>query len=100
MQPDPDNRPDRPPLVALLESLNIGQNAKRGAVGGLSLAVIAYLFRFLELWGPLADGRQYPVVGPEGWFLLLAFVLAATSAMLITVVLTVSAAVQETRHAK
>lgn len=92
-------QPDRPPLVALLESLDIGRNVKRGAGGGLLLAIVAYLFRFLEVWGPLADGRQYPIVGPEGWFLLLAFVLAVTSAMLITVALTIAAAVQKTRYA-
>jgi hypothetical protein len=100
-EPDADSetagQPTRPPLVALLESLDIGQNATRGAIGGIVIAAGAYLFRFLEVWGPLADGRQYPVVGPEGWFLLLAFVLAATSALLITVGLTVRAAVRETR---
>lgn len=79
------SEPDRPPVLALLESLDLYRNAKIGIAAGLTVAIVAYLVRFLELLGPLVDGQSYPFVGPETWFLLLAFVLAVTMGLLVTV---------------
>nr|WP_119822034.1 hypothetical protein [Halalkaliarchaeum desulfuricum] len=71
----------------MLSALSVPKHAKRGALAGLLLAIAAYLVRVLELLGPPPGAREYPILGPEGWFLVLAFVLAVTSAMLITILL-------------
>lgn len=91
-------QPDRPPLMTLLEAFGLRRNVKIGAVAGVTLAVAAYLFRVLELWGPFAGTRQYPILGIEGWFLLLAFVLAVTFGMLVAATLTVATAVGRLRR--
>jgi hypothetical protein len=65
---------------------------------GVALAAAVYLFRVLELLGPFAGTRQYPVVGPEGWFLLLAFVLASATALFVTAALTVASAYRLSRE--
>ncbi len=75
------------------------RNAAVGAGAGLLLAAAAYLFRVLELWGPVDGTREYPVLGPEGWFLLLAFVLAVAFGLLVTAALTVATAVSRARAA-
>ncbi len=75
------------------------RNAAIGAGAGLLVAAAAYLFRVLELWGPVGGTREYPILGPEGWFLLLAFVLAAAFGLLVTAVLTLATAVSRTRAA-
>jgi hypothetical protein len=84
-----DDVPDRPPAAGLVAALRVPRNAAAGAVAGVCLAVGAYLFRVLELVGPSAATREYPVLGPEGWFLVLAFVLASATALLVTALLTV-----------
>jgi len=43
------------------------------------------------------DIRDYPLFGPDVWFLLLAFVLAATFALLVAIGLTVVEAVRGAR---
>ena len=87
-----DEIPGRPPSGGLVRALNVPRNAKLGVATGLGLAVVVYLFRVLELLGPFAGTRQYPVLGAEGWFLLLAFVLASATALLVTGLLTLVSA--------
>lgn len=86
------NVPDRPPSGGLVRALNVPRNAAVGAVVGLLLAVGAYAFRVLEVVGPFDGTRQYPLLGPEGWFLGLALVLASATALLVTGALTVASA--------
>ncbi|WP_101295744.1 DUF7536 family protein [Halegenticoccus soli] len=93
-----DDVPERPPADGLLRALAVRRNARIGAATGLALAVAAYVFRVLELFGPFAGTREYPFFGPEVWFLLLAFVLATTSAMLVTALLTVASAYRLARE--
>jgi hypothetical protein len=90
--------PGRPPSGGLVEALNVPRNAKLGVLAGVGLAVAVYLFRVLELLGPFAGTRQYPVIGAEGWFLLLAFVLASATALLVTGLLTVVSAYRLARE--
>ncbi|WP_410765700.1 hypothetical protein [Haloferax sp. DFSO60] len=87
-----DDIPERPPSSGLVQALNVPRNAGIGLVAGVVLAVSAYLVRVLELFGPFAGTRQYPGLGPEGWFLILAFVLASATALLVTAVLTIVSA--------
>jgi hypothetical protein len=88
------DRPEGPPLAALAAALHVRRNVIAGAVLGFALGLGAYLVRVLELFGPVAGTREYPVLGVAGWFLLLAFVLAVTSALLIAAVLTVLSAIR------
>lgn len=102
-RPEPDDagepeRPERPPASAVLSALSVPKHARHGAIVGVLLAVGAYLVRVLELLGPAAGGREYPVLGPEAWFLVLAFVLAVTAAMLVTILLTAVEAVRMARQ--
>lgn len=97
-QPVSESRPDRPPGEGLLRALNVPRNVLVGLFAGLLLAAGAYLVRVFELLGPVPNGRQYPIVGPEGYFLLLAFVLAAGTAMLVATVLTVASALRLARE--
>jgi hypothetical protein len=90
--------PDRPPQSGLVSALSVPRNATIGVAVGISLAILAYLARVLELFGPFAGTREYPVLGPEGWFLILAFVLATSTALLVASVLTVVEAVRLTRE--
>jgi hypothetical protein len=83
-----DDVPDRPPAAGLVAALDVRRNAAAGAVVGVCLAVGAYLFRVREVAGPFAGTREYPVLGAEGWFLVLAFVLASATALLVTALLT------------
>jgi Mg/Co/Ni transporter MgtE len=85
-------------MLVLLESLSFYRNVRVGAAVGALLAVLLYLVRTLELLGPVIDTREYPLFGPDVWFLLLAFVLAATSALSVAVVLTIAAAVRGARE--
>ncbi|AKU06604.1 hypothetical protein C5B90_05380 [Haloferax sp. Atlit-12N] len=87
-----DDVPERPPTGGLVQALDVPRNAAIGAAVGLALAVVAYLFRVLELFGPFAGTREYPILGPEGWFLILAFVLASATALLVATVLTLVSA--------
>jgi hypothetical protein len=93
-----DEVPGRPASGGLVQALNVPRNAKLGVAAGVALAVVVYLFRVFELLGPFAGTRQYPVIGAEGWFLLLAFVLASATALLVTAVLTVASAYRLSRE--
>jgi hypothetical protein len=84
--------PDRPPSGGLVDALDVPRNAAIGVGVGIALALSAYLFRVLELVGPFAGTREFPVLGPELWFALLAFVLASATALLVTAVLTLVSA--------
>ena len=95
-----DDVPDRPPTTNLLFAVDLPRNAAVGAVVGLLFAVGVYLFRVLEILGPFRGTREFPVLGPEGWFLMLAFVLASATAMLVTAVLTLLSAYRLVRDAE
>ncbi|MGQ3328797.1 DUF7536 family protein [Halorubrum sp. FL23] len=84
-------------MLVLLESLAFYRNVRVGLVAGAALAVLLYAVRTLELLGPVIDTREYPLFGPDAWFLLLAFVLAATFALLVAIALTVAEAVRGAR---
>ncbi|MEZ3145015.1 hypothetical protein [Halobaculum sp. MBLA0143] len=71
-----------------MAALDVRRNALVGVVVGLALAVVVYLVRVFELLGPVGGGRSYPVVGEAGWFAVLGFVLAVTTALLVTALLT------------
>lgn len=88
---------DRPATARLVRELGVSRNAAVGAAVGVALAAAMYAVRVLELFGPFQGTRQFPVLGPEGWFLLLAFVLATTTAMLVTTVLTLFSVVSLAR---
>ena len=84
-------------MLVLLESLSFYRNVRVGAAVGALLAVLLYLVRTLELLGPVIDTREYPLFGPDAWFVLLAFVLAATFALLVAIALTITEAVRGAR---
>jgi len=84
-------------MLVLLESLAFYRNVKIGLITGAILAVLLYLVRTLELLGPVVDTRDYPIFGPDAWFLLLAFVLAATFALLVAIGLTIIEAIRGAR---
>ncbi|QAU14373.1 hypothetical protein EKH57_09270 [Halorubrum sp. BOL3-1] len=84
-------------MLVLLESLSFYRNVRVGAAVGALLAVLLYLVRTLELLGPLIDAREYPLFGPDVWFLLLAFVLAVTAALSVAIALTIAMAVRGAR---
>ncbi len=85
-------------MLVLLESLAFYRNVKIGLVVGAVVAAVLYLVRTLELLGPVVDTRDYPLFGPDAWFLLLAFVLAATFALLVAIGLTILEAVRGVRN--
>ncbi|QHS17033.1 DUF7536 family protein [Halopenitus persicus] len=93
-----EKRPDGASLSAFFAALDVRRNAAIGGAVGLAVGIGAYLFRLLEPFGPFTGTREYPVIGPEGWFLLLAFVLAVTCGMLVTIALTARSAVRRTRE--
>lgn len=93
-----DEVPDRPPGTGLVQALHVPRNGAVGVGVGIALAVVAYAARVFELLGPFAGTREYPGVGPEGWFLVLAFVLATSTALLVTSLLTVAEAVRLVRR--
>lgn len=95
-----EDPPERPPTAALLDALNVRRNAAIGVAVGLALAVAAYLVRVLELLGPFQGTRAFPLFGVGGWYLMLAFVLATATAMLVTALLTVGSAVRLARAEK
>ena len=90
--PVTDDSSTKPPMLVLLESLAFYRNVRIGLVAGAGLALLLYLVRILELLGPVIDTREYPLFGPDVWFLFLAFVLAATFALLVAVALTIAEA--------
>lgn len=92
-----DDSSTKPPMLVLLESLAFYRNARIGLVAGAAFAALLYLVRTGELLGPVIDAREYPLFGPDAWFLLLAFVLAATFALLVAIALTIAEAVRGAR---
>jgi len=72
----------------MIEALDVKRNAIVGLLIGGAVAGGAYIVRVFELLGPVATGREYPVFGEEGWFLMLAVVFAVSTALLVAVVLT------------
>lgn len=88
MSDDSSTVPERPPSGGLVAALDVRRNAAAGLATGVGLAVVVYLVRVFELLGPVGAGRSYPVVGPAGWFAVLGFVLAVTTALLVTTLLT------------
>ncbi|WP_251329179.1 DUF7536 family protein [Haloplanus pelagicus] len=93
-----DDRPDRPPAAGLVEALRVRRNATVGLGVGTALALLVYLVRTFELLGPNAGTQRYPVIGPEGWFLVLGVVLASATALLVTAALTAATAVRVSRR--
>lgn len=93
-----DEQPARPPGAGLLDALQVRRNATIGAAAGVALAALGYLVRVFELVGPVGGTQRYPVVGPEGWFLVLGFVLASATALLVTAALTAVRAYRLTRR--
>jgi hypothetical protein len=84
--------PERPPTGGLVAALNVPRNAALGFLAGAMVAAGAYLFRVFEVAGPFGGTREYPVLGAEGWFVLLAVVLAAALGLLVTTLLTLVSA--------
>lgn len=93
----PEQQPERPPTATFLAALNVRRNAAIGLAVGLVFALIVYLVRVLELLGPFQGTREFPLLGVGGWYLMLAFVLATTTAILVATVLTVVSAVRLAR---
>ena len=93
-----DEPPARPPGAGLLDALQVRRNAAIGVAAGVALAALGYLVRVFELIGPVTGTQRYPVVGPEGWFLVLGFVLASATALLVTTVLTAATAYRRTQE--
>lgn len=91
------DQPDRPPAVAFAQALGVKRNVTIGVAAGLTLALVAYLFRVLELAGPFGGTREFPVLGETGWFLMLAFVLASSTALLVATFLSVLSLVRLAR---
>ena len=87
-----DTTPDRPPGGGMVQALRVPRYATVGLVTGVGVAALVYAVRVFELLGPVAatpaGPTRYPFVGPSAWFLLLAVVLAVTTALLVTTVLT------------
>ena len=90
--------PDRPPGSGLVQALRVPRNGAVGVGVGVALAIAAYAARVFELLGPFAGTRTYPGVGPEAWFMILAFVLATSTALLVASLLTVVEAIRLARR--
>jgi Mg/Co/Ni transporter MgtE len=95
---DETDVPNRSPGDGLVAALRVPRNAAVGAAVGATLAAVLYLVRVFELLGPFGGTRRFPVLGPERWFLLLAVVLATTTALLVTALLTLVVAVRLARR--
>jgi hypothetical protein len=93
-----DEPPARPPSAGLIDALQVRRNALVGVATGVALAVLVYLVRVFELVGPVTGTQRYPVFGPEGWFLVLGFVLASATALLVAGLLTLVTAYRLTRE--
>ena len=91
------DRPERPPALAFAEAVGVRRNVAVGVVVGVALALLAYLFRVLELAGPFGGTRQFPLLGETGWFLVLAFVLASSTALLVATALSLVSLVRLVR---
>lgn len=83
--------------------MRVPRYAAVGLLAGVGLAGLVYAVRVFELLGPSAGAPagpsgEYPLFGEAGWFLLLAAVLAVTTALLVTTVLTGLRAVRLARR--
>ncbi|WP_435347913.1 DUF7536 family protein [Haloarchaeobius sp. HRN-SO-5] len=87
-----DHRPGRPPLVRFFEALGVRRHARVGALSGLLLAVALFTF-FVVLPSvvPGVRGRTESTF----LFLVLGFVVAVTTALFVTTVLTVRTLFQQ-----
>ncbi len=83
----------RPATAALIRALDVSRHAKVGFSIGAVVAIGVYLYRVLELLGPVRDTRGSPFL-----FFLLAIVLAVALGVLITTVLVVRAAIRLARE--
>ena len=90
--------PERPPSAGLLDALQVRRNAAVGVVVGVVIAILGYLVRVFELAGPASGTQSFPVVGPEGWFLILGFVLASATALFVTAALPAASSYRLTRR--
>jgi hypothetical protein len=88
--PPPGDRPERPGFGPLVERLRVRRNALVGGAVGVLVAAVLYAVRVGELLGPFAGRQAFPVVGPEGWFLLLALVFASSAAVIVATLLTLA----------
>jgi hypothetical protein len=86
----PDDRPERPGVGPLVERLRVRRNGLAGAAVGVLAAAGLYAVRVGELLGPFAGRQSFPVIGPEGWFLVLALVLASSTAVIVATLLTLA----------
>lgn len=87
----------------MMQALRVPRYGAVGVAVGVLLAVVVYAVRVFELLGPAGNSpagpdEAYPLVGEAGWFLLLAGVLAVTTALLVTTVLTGLRAVRLARR--
>ena len=78
----------------MIEALDVKRNAIVGLLIGGGMAGLAYVVRVFELLGPVTTTREYPILGEEGWFLMLAVVFAVSTALLVVLVLSVIRMVQ------
>jgi hypothetical protein len=85
-----DGRPERPGVGPLIERLRVRRNALVGGALGVLVATLLYAVRVFELLGPFAGRQTFPVIGPEGWFLVLALVLASSTAVIVATLLTLA----------
>lgn len=81
------NDADRSPFAALITTFELRRNATLGFAAAIVFAAIAYVYRVAGLAGPVPDTRGSPVL-----FLLLAFVLAITLGVFLTLILTIRTA--------
>lgn len=83
-----DDRPERPPTAQFLAALEVPRNAKWGLAAGTAFAAVLYLF-FVVLAPATAES---PVL-----YLGLAFVVAVSTAGIVTLALTLRMAIRLTR---
>jgi len=77
----------------VVEALDVVRHAKVGFAVGFLVAIAAYLYRVLGLLGPVRDTRGSPLL-----FLLLAFVLAVSLGLLVTMLLVARSAIRLARE--
>lgn len=73
--------PERPSTAALVEALSVRRHAVRGLAVGVLLAAVVYVYRVVVV-GDVPHTVDSPIL-----FLGLAFVLAVTTALFVTLVL-------------
>lgn len=86
-----DDRPERPPVANFLDALDVPRNAKIGVAVGLlfTLAVYGFFVVVPAVFESVPDREQSSVL-----FLVLAFTIAVSAAMLVTLALTIRSAVR------